>query len=110
MKFHEEPTVPNLASKLGDVAHVSGLAIRLAKLSGACERLSEWLMFAAVKRGAKHYDRYFNPALPPDNPAIKDEEIAVALCLEQHPYNLDQLRAAAQLLSSPQVDAVRLCR
>jgi len=48
--------------------------------------------------------------LPPDNPAIPDEEIGIALCLEQHPYDLDKLRAASQLLSSPRVDAARLCR
>ncbi len=34
----------------------------------------------------------------------------MALCLGQHPYNLDNLRAAAQLLSSPRVDAATLAR
>ena len=48
--------------------------------------------------------------LPPDNNAITDEEIGIALCLGQHRYDLDQLRAAAQLLSSPRVDPARLCR
>ena len=52
----------------------------------------------------------FDLMLPPDNPAIPDEEIGIALCLEQHPYDLDKLRAASQLLSSPRVDAARLCR
>jgi len=33
-----------LARKLGDTAHVSGLAIRLARLSGAGDRLPEWLV------------------------------------------------------------------
>ena len=88
--------------------HVSGLAIRLARASGAGERLPEWLMRVAVQRGARHYDRDFDPALPPDYPAIPDEEIAIALCLEQHPYNLDQLRVAAQLLSSRRIDPARL--
>ena len=41
---------------------------------------------------------------------ISDEEIGIALCLGQHPYSLDHLRAAAQLLSSPRVDAAKLCR
>src|SRR5712675_1044667 len=102
MKLHESP--PSLAQKLGDVPHVSGLAIRLARLSGANERLLEWLMRVAVQRGAKHYQRQFSATLPPDNPAISNEEIGIALCLEQHPYDLDQLRAAAQLLSSPRTD------
>ena len=101
---------PTLGQKLGDVAHVSGLAIRLAQASGAGERLLDWLLKAAVERGARHYQRDFDPALPPDNPAVTDEEIGIALCLEQHRYDLDQLRAAAQLLSSPRIDARRLCR
>lgn len=110
MKLQEQPASSTLARRLGEVPHVSGLAIRLARLSGADDRLPEWLMRVAVQRGAKHYARHFDPALPPDDEAVTDEEVGVALCLEQHPYNLDQLRVAAQLLSSPRVDAARLCR
>lgn len=110
MELKEQLSAPTLAQKLGDVAHVSGLAIRLEQASGAFERLAEWLLKVAVARGATHYQREFDPALPPDNPAITDEEIGIALCLEQHRYDLDQLRAAAQLLSSRRVDAARLCR
>ena len=110
MELKEQAPVTTLAQQLGEIAHVSGLAIRLAKLSRAGERLPEWLLKAAVERGAAHYQRDFDPSLPPDNPAISDEEIGVALCLGQHPYHLDHLRAAAQLLSFPRVDAVKLCR
>ncbi len=110
MERKEQASATTLARKLGDAAHVSGLAIRLARLSGAGSRLPEWLLKIAVERGATHYRRDFDLALPPDNPAISDEEIGVALCLDQHPYRLDNLRAAAQLLSSPEVDAPRLCR
>ena len=92
------------------MAHVSGLAIRLARVSGAGERLPDWLLKVAIERGAKHYQRDFDPSLPPDNTAISDEEIGVALCLGQHLYSLDNLRVAAQLLSSPRVEAVALCR
>jgi len=99
-----------LARKLGDSAHVSGLAIRLARSSGAGDRLPEWLLKTAVERGAAHYQRDFDPSLPPDNQTISDEEIGIALCLGQHPYYLDNLRAASQLLSSPRVDAAKLCR
>jgi hypothetical protein len=99
-----------LADKLGIPAHVSGLAIRLARASGAGNRLPEWLLKVAVVRGATHYRREFDPSLPPDNPAIADEEVGIALCLAGQPYRLDNLRAAAQLLSSPRVDAARLCR
>src|SRR5205823_5928671 len=110
VKLKEQLPAPTLAEKLGDVAHVSGLAIRMAKESPAVERLPQWLLKVAVARGAKHYQREFDPALPPDNPAFSDEEIGIALCLEQHRYDLDLLRAAAQLLSSPRVDTGRLCR
>ena len=110
MELKDQASAPMLAHKLGDTAHVSGLAIRLARLSGAGNRLPEWLLKTAVERGAKHCQREFDPSLPPDNPSIPDEEIGMALCLNQLPYQLDNLRAAAQLLSSPRVDAATLCR
>ena len=110
MELKEQAPGITLARKLGDTAHVSGLAIRLARLSGAGERLPEWLLKIAVQRGAAHYRRNFDPSLPPDNPAITDEEIGIALCLNQHAYFLDNLRAAAQLLSSPKLNAPQLCR
>ena len=110
LELKEQPCAPTLAHKLGDVPHVSELLRRLAQLSGAGECLTEWLLKVAVARGAKHYQRDFDPGLPPDNPAIPDEEIGVALCLGQNPYSLDSLRVAAQFLSSARVDAGRLCR
>jgi hypothetical protein len=110
VELKEQPYTPTLASRLGDTAHVSGLAIRLAQLSGAGERLPEWLLKVAIERGAKHYQRDFEPSLPPDNPAIPSEEIGVALCLGQMPDDPWLVRAAAQLLSSPQVDPQRLAR
>jgi hypothetical protein len=110
MELKDQPAAPTLARKLGDTAHVSGLAIRLARLSGAGARLPDWLLKIAVERGARHYQRDFDPSFPPDNPGIPDEEIGVALCLNQLAYRLDNLRAAAQLLSSPNVDASTLSR
>jgi hypothetical protein len=109
-ELKEQPFAPTLAKKLGDTAHVSGLAIRLARVSGAGVRLPEWLLKVAVERGAKHYQRDFDPSLPPDNPSISDEEIGVALCLGQMPYEPWLVRAAAQLLSSPKVDPKQLAR
>jgi hypothetical protein len=41
---------------------------------------------------------------------LSDEELGVALCLGQHPYNSTFIRAAAQLLSSPRVNPARLVR
>lgn len=110
MELKEQAPATTLARKLGDTAHISGLAIRLARLSGAGDRLPEWLLKIAVERGAKHYQRGFDPSLPPDNPGISDEEIGIALCLAGQPYRLDTLRAASQLLSSPRVDPQRLAR
>lgn len=110
MELKEQPAVLTLARRLGDTAHVSGLAIQLARVSGAGERLPEWLLKVAVQRGARHYQRDFDPVLPPDNPAIPDEEIGVALCLGQMPDNPWFIRAAAQLLSSSNIDTARLAR
>lgn len=110
MELKEQPLATTLARRLGDVPHVSGLLRRIARLSGAHDRVTDWLLKVAVQRGARHYQRVFDPTLPPDAPAITEEEIGIALCLGEQPYDLDRLRAAAQLLSSPRVDAARLCR
>ena len=109
MTLTAPPHTPTLADKLGDVSHVSGLLRHLARTSGAGERVTDWLFKVAIERGARHYQREFDPTLPPNSPAISDEEIGVALCLGEHPYDLDRLRAAAQLLSSPRVNPARLC-
>ncbi|HXI68898.1 MAG TPA: hypothetical protein VNN22_00925 [Verrucomicrobiae bacterium] len=110
MELKDQAPQATLARRMGDTAHVSGLAIRLAQMSGAAGRLPEWLLKVAVERGAKHYQRDFDPSLPPDNPAIPDEEIGVALCLGQLPFEPWFIRAAAQLLSSPRVDPQGLAR
>ena len=110
MELKEQPFAPTLAHKLGDVPHVSGLLRRIAQLSGAGERVAEWLLKVAIARGANHYRRDFDPTLPADLPAISDEEIGVALCLGQNPYSLNALRVAAQFLSSPRINTARLCR
>ena len=110
VELREQASEATLAQRLGEVPHVSGLAIRLARQSGAGKRLAEWLAKVAIGRGATHYEREFDPELPPDNPAISDEEIGIALCLEEHRYTLEQLRIAAQFLSSHKVNAAQLCR
>lgn len=108
MELKEQACAATLARRLGDTAHVSGLAVRLVRLSGAGDRLPEWLLKSALERGAKHYKRDFDPSLPPDNPAISDEEIGIALCLGQMPDDPWMIRAAAQLLSSPRINPQRL--
>ena len=69
MELKDQPFAPTLAHKLGDVPHVSGLLRRIEQLSGAGERVAEWLLKVAVGRGANHYRRDFDPALPADLPA-----------------------------------------
>ncbi len=105
------PSAPTLARRLGDTAHVSPLLRKLCRISGCSEdRIGDWLLKCAVQRGASHYERDFSDDLPPDNSDLSNEELAVALCLGQHPYESTFVRAAAQLLSSPQTDAPRLVR
>jgi hypothetical protein len=107
----EQLNRPPLARRLGDTVHVSPLLRRVRQLSGCpAERVGEWLLKCAVHRGASHYERDFPEDLPPDHPDLSNEELAVALCLGQHPYNSAFIRAAAQLLSSPRTDAVRLAK
>ena len=110
VELKDQSTTPTLADRLGDVPHVSGLLHRIAQLSGAGERGADWLLKVAIARGANHYRRDFDPTLPADLPTIGDEEIGVALCLGQNPYNLDALRVAAQFLSSSRINTARLCR
>jgi len=107
----EHLSSPPLARRLGDAVHVSPLLRRICQISGCSEdRVGEWLLKCAVRRGASHYERGFSEDLPPDDPDLSDEELAVALCLGQHPYTPAYIRAAAQLLSSPRTDAPRLAR
>src|SRR5450756_2428614 len=107
----EQFSSPPLARRLGDTAHVSPLLRQVCQMSGCSEdRVGEWLLKCAVGRGASHYERDFPGDLPPDNSSLSHEELAVALCLGQHPYNSVFIRAAAQLLSSTHSDAQRLDR
>src|SRR6266436_5204661 len=89
MELHEQTPRPTLAQKLGDVTHVSPLLRKVRELSGCAEeQVGEWLLKCAVGRGASHYRRDFDPQLPPDNPALSNDELGVALCLNHHPFNL----------------------
>jgi hypothetical protein len=102
---------PPLARRLGDTVHVSPLLHKICQMIGCPEdRVGEWLLKCAVQRGARHYARDFPEDLPSDHAELSDEELAVALCLGQHPYNSAFIRAAAQLLSSPRTDAPKLVR
>src|SRR5260221_8709349 len=102
---------PTLARKIGDIAHVSPLMRKARRVSGCSgDRIGEWLLKCAVERGATHYQRNFSSELPPDDLTLSDEEVGVALCLGQHPYNSAFIRAAAQLLSSSHIDPRHLSR
>lgn len=107
----ERLSSPPLARRFGDAIHVSPLLHKVCQMSSCPEeRIGEWLLKCAVRRGASHYERDFPEDLPSDVPELSNEEIAVALCLGLHPYNSTFIRAAAQLLSSPSTDAPRLAR
>jgi len=111
METIKKPDDITLARKLGDVAHVSPLLRKILQMSGCSrDRVGEWLLRCAVQRGASHYERDFSDDLPPDQPCLSDEEIGIALCLGEHPYNSVFIRAAAQLLSSPKIDPACLAR
>lgn len=111
METIERLSSPPLARRLGDAVHVSPLFHKVRLTSGCPEeRIGEWLLKCAVRRGASHYERDFPDDLPPDISELSNEELAVALCLGQHPYNSTFIRAAAQLLSSPRTDAAKLAR
>ena len=111
METIEQLSSPPLARRLGDTVHVSPLLRKACQISGCTEdRVGAWLLKCAVQRGASHYEREFPADLPPDNLDLSHEELAVALCLGQHPYNSVFIRAAAQLLSSTRSDAQRIAR
>jgi hypothetical protein len=111
MELREQRPRLTLAQKLGDVTHVSPLLRKVRELSGCKEdQVGEWLLKCAVGRGATHYEREFSSDLPPDDPALSNEELGVALCLGHLPWNAAYVRAAAQLLSAPDIDAIKLVR
>jgi hypothetical protein len=111
VKMIQQFNSPPLARRLGDTVHVSPLLRKVCQMSGCTEeRVGEWLLKCAVCRGASHYERDFAGDLPPDKLDLSNEEVAVALCLGQHPYNSVFIRAAAQLLSSARGNEQRLAR
>ena len=111
VELKEQASAPTLARKLGDVTHVSPLLMRVCRLSGLPEgRAGEWLLKCAIGRGAKHYVCDFPAHVPEDSADLSNEELGVALCLGHHRYDTLLIRAAAQLLSSPETDGARLAR
>jgi hypothetical protein len=111
MELREQRPRPTLAQKLGDVTHVSSLLRKVRELSGCTEeQVGDWLLKCAVERGATHYEREFPSDLPGDNASLTNEELGVALCLGHLAWNAAYLRAAAQLLSAPDIDAPMLAR
>jgi hypothetical protein len=61
---------------------------KFCQMSGCPEeRIGEWLLNCVFRRGAGHYERDFPDDLAPDVSELSNEELAVALCLGQHPYN-----------------------
>ena len=101
--------VPTLASRLGQTCHLSPLLRRIKGMVGA-QDLSSCLMEAAVRRGASHYQHsYPAPAqYPTELDRLSNEELGVALCLGELPYNPLHIRIASELLSAPENDCGRI--
>ena len=110
MELRDAIFAPTLARKLGDTTHLSPLFRRVVQACGSPESAGDWLLKAAVQRGARHYKRDFDLALAPDDPSLSAEEIGVALCLGHLPDRPVFIRAASQLLSSPKTDIRKLTR
>jgi hypothetical protein len=109
MELKEQTRPMTLARRLGDVSHRSPLLRKVRRMSGCFpDEIPAWLLKCAVLRGASHYRRDFDAALPADNPALANEELGVALCLAEHPFDPILIRAAAQLLSASDTDPVLL--
>jgi hypothetical protein len=110
MELHESIYAPTLAHKLGETLHISPLFRKVVQSCGSTERAGDWLLKIAVQRGARHYKRDFDSALPPDDPSLSDEEVGVALCLGHLPDRPVFIRAASQLLSSPKINVHKVAR
>jgi len=111
MELREQRPRLTLAQKLGAVTHVSPLLRKVRGLNGCTEdQVGEWLLKCAVERGATHYEREFSSDLPGDNPSLTNTELGVALCRGHLPWNPAFLRAAAQLLSAPDINSAELAR
>jgi len=94
--------IPRLAERLGQTCHLSPL---LRKLEAAAqgEELSSCLMEAAVRRGAKHYQNTYDPPTryPAQFDRLANEELGIALCLAELPYDPLNIRVASDVLSAP---------
>jgi hypothetical protein len=110
MELHESIFAPTLAHKLGETLHISPLLRKIVARCGSVELAGDWLLNAAITRGASHYRPNFRAGLPPDDPNFTGEEIGVALCLGHLRDDPMYVRAAAQLLSSPGTDAKVVAR
>jgi hypothetical protein len=111
VELRDQAITPTLAKKVGDVTHVSPLLRKVLELSGLpLDRVGDWLLKCAVARGASHYQRAFDDNLPGDNAALTNEQLGVALCLGHLPWDATNIRAAAQLLSSPDINKPKLAR
>lgn len=107
-----------LAARLGTTRHVSSLLLKAQRLrrqypSPTAAELEDWLLDQANARGATVVTRLVDPVTnmaPIPAGEFSNEELVVAIC---HPNGDDRpqaLRAAAQLVSRGDVDAVGLVR
>lgn len=98
----------NRATSLGDTTHISPLLRKLFLESEAGQQLPIWLLSVAAARGASDFAPRVSPTLPPDNPSLSNEEVAIGLCLNHMPDDPVLICAAAQLLSSTTTDVAKV--
>lgn len=106
----------HLANRLGLTYHRSPLLMRVRRLlqgfpTGADEPLG-WLLDVANGRGLRIVSRsgFDGTAEIPGAEVFPDEELAVALCLLEHPDELQPLRVTAQMISAARLNRARLER
>jgi len=105
-----------LADRLGMTYHRSALLMRIRRLmvdypTGATDSLG-WLLDVANGRGLCIVSRSAagNAANIPGEAILSNEELAAALCLLEHPNEVQPLRVTAQLISAAGVDRAQLER
>lgn len=105
-----------LANRLGLTYHRSPLLMRVRRLmkdfpTGTDEPLG-WLLDVANGRGLRIVSRsgFAGTAVIPCEELFSCEELAVALCLLEHPDELQPLRVTAQMISAAELKRPRLER
>jgi hypothetical protein len=105
-----EGGMTNVAKTYGGTAHLSSLLRKLKKLGVTT---SSDLLRLAAARGCSHYsptEGIDSVTVNPDPSQISDSELGIAMISAAQEYDPQLMRCAAQLLSSPEIEAAPLVR